>query len=249
MGLGPRSPLRHVPPSCSGGLAPHPLTRLPGAPARHHLGEPPAQRPHSSQEPSAILQACSPPPAPIQDAVLGPPSGPHSSPGALGHPPGVLTAPRPNPGCCPGATFWSPQLPRSPRPSSRCAHRPPPRSGMLSWAHLPVPTTVAVSPRPSSQALTAPPPPPDPGCCPGPTFQFPARSLPWPIIPTSVWPVSPSADARAQGLLLPWANTPWPWAAPTPHPAQVPLGLLFHAHTHARPDPAVVVLPRAPALP
>ncbi|XP_024848943.1 endosomal/lysosomal proton channel TMEM175 isoform X5 [Bos taurus] len=65
---------------------------------------------------------------------------PPQLPGALGHPPGVLTAPRPNPGCCPGPTFWSPQLPRSPRPSSRRAHRPPPQSRMLSWGHLLVPT-------------------------------------------------------------------------------------------------------------
>ena len=102
VGLGPRSPLRHVPPSCSGGLAPHPLTRLPGAPARHHLGEPPAQRPHSSQEPSAILQACSPPPAPIRDAVLGPPSssqhghfpGPSSPPPSGPSPPVLTLGPR-----------------------------------------------------------------------------------------------------------------------------------------------------------
>ena len=113
VGLGPRSPLRHVPPSCSGGLAPHPLTHLPGAPARHHLGEPPAQRPHSSQEPSAILQACSPPPAPIQDAVLGPPSSPHH-------------------GCCEPSAI----LPGTHRTT------PQPRSRMLSWAHLPVPSTV-----------------------------------------------------------------------------------------------------------
>ena len=145
---GPGRP-RHVPPS-HGGSGPHPLTCLPGARARHHLGEPLAQRPHSS-------------------------------PGALGHPPGVLT------------------------------------------------TTL--------------PPPPDLGCCPGPSFQFPARSLPWPTIPTSVWPVSPSADARARGLLLPWANTPQPWSAPTPHPAQVPLGLLFHAHTHTHARTRALILP------
>ena len=170
------------------------------------------------------------------------------SPACLGHVP-VTTWESPLPS--------APTAPQEPSAILRACSPPPcpapPRSGMLSWAHLPVPTTVAVSPHPSSQALTAPPPHPDPGCCPGPSFQFPARSLPWPTIPTSVWPVSPSADARARGLLLPWANTPQPWSAPTPHPAQVPLGLLFHAHTHtrahARPDPAMAVLPRASALP
>lgn len=69
--------------------------------------------PTAPQEPSAILQVCSPPPAPIRDAVLGPPSSPHHG------------------RCEPSAI-----LPGTHRTT------PPPRSRMLSWAHLPVPSTV-----------------------------------------------------------------------------------------------------------
>lgn len=65
------------------------------------------------------------------------------------------------------------QLPGAHGHPPRRAHRPhlPHQSGILSWAHLPGPTTVTVSPWPSSQACSLHPPTPDPGCCcPGPTF-------------------------------------------------------------------------------
>lgn len=119
---------------------------------------------------------------------------------------------------------------------------------LLAWGALPSPRGTAPcpappklprSPGPSSQACS-PPPLPRSRVPSWAHLAVPTMVTPWPTVPTSIWTVYPSADDQAPGLLLPWAHTPQPWAAPAPHPAQVPLGLLFdmHAHAHTRPGPA-----------
>ena len=105
-----------------GDLAPQPLTRSPGVPSHHHLGQPPAQPPPKlPRSPWPSSQACSPHPHPDLGCHPGPtlqsppwsrpgppsppPSGPSTpvltiSPGPvppLGSHPSALGSPRPTP--------------------------------------------------------------------------------------------------------------------------------------------------------
>lgn len=151
------------------------------------------------------------------------------------------------------------QVTRPPCPAFLQGWSGPSTPHPLAWGALPSPRGTAPcpappklprSPGPSSQACS-PPPPPQSRVPSWAHLAVPTMVTPWPTVPTSIWTVYTSADDQAPGLLLPWAHTPQPWAAPAPHPAQVPLGLLFdmHAHAHTRPGPATAALPRASALP
>lgn len=181
---------------------------------------------------------------PLSDGGRGEGAGlPQSGEGLCG--PGAQVAPPPCPAFLQGGV-------RPLNPSPACLGRPPITT---CNSPCPAPPKLPRSPWPSSQACS-PPPPPNPGCRPGPTFQSPPWSRPGPPSPPPSGPSTPVLTLKpracsARGLLFPWAHAPQPWAAPAPHPAQVPLGLLFdmHTHAHTRPGPATAALPRASAVP
>lgn len=92
--------------------------------------------------------------------------------------------------------------------------------------------------------LTAPPNPRIQDAVLGPPSSSQHSHFPGPLSPPPSG-LSPSVLTLRSGACSSHGLTPL--GPGQPHPAQVPLSLLFHAHTH--PDPAIVVLPRASAPP